>query len=106
MKSLGLPFPVTKGRRESRYVFHFLFLFHIVVFHGHLSTGQTVPAPGGKTIHGVVKSGSMPIPGAGVTATDTATKKQVTTSTDVDGSYSLHIPDDGRYTVRVQMPAF
>ena len=106
MKSLGLPFPVTKGRRESRYVFHFLFLFHIVVFHGHLSTGQTVPAPGGKTIHGVVKSGTMPIPGAGVTATDTATKKQVTTSTDVDGSYSLHIPDDGRYTVRVQMPAF
>ena len=106
MKSLDLPFPVNKGRHESRYVFHFLFLFHVVVFHGHLSTGQTATAPGGKTIHGVVKSGSMPIPGAGVIATDTATKKQVTASTDVDGSYSLHIPDDGRYTVRVQMPAF
>src|ERR1700691_2988947 len=106
MKSPSLPFPAAKGRRPARSVFHFLFLFHVVAFYGYLSTGQTVPATGGKTIHGVVKSGNMPIPGAGVTATDTVTKKQVTTSTDVDGSYSLHIPDDGRYIVRVQMPAF
>ena len=33
-------------------------------------------------------------------------KEQVSTSTDVDGSYWLRIPADGRYTVRVQMAAF
>ncbi len=33
-------------------------------------------------------------------------KQQVNTWTDVDGSYSLRIPADGRYTVRVQMAAF
>lgn len=48
----------------------------------------------------------MPIPGAGVSATNTSTKQQVNTSTDVDGSYSLRIPADGSYTVRVEMPAF
>ncbi|MGA9389776.1 MAG: carboxypeptidase-like regulatory domain-containing protein, partial [Candidatus Sulfotelmatobacter sp.] len=64
------------------------------------------PGVGGRTIHGVVKSGNMPIPGAGVSASDAATKEQVNTSTDVDGSYSLRIPSDGHYTVRVQMAAF
>jgi Carboxypeptidase regulatory-like domain/TonB dependent receptor-like, beta-barrel len=48
----------------------------------------------------------MAIPGAEVSATDVASKKEVHTSTDVDGTYSLHISDDGRYTVRVEMAAF
>ncbi len=106
MNSARFLVPIINGRRRPLFVFHFLFLFLVVVFHAYPSTGQTAPATGGRTIHGVVKSGNMPIPGAGVTATDTATQKQFTTSTDVDGSYSLHVPSDGRYTVRVQMPAF
>ncbi len=48
----------------------------------------------------------MPIPGAGVSATEVATKLQIGTSTDVEGSYSLRIPTDGRYMVRVEMSAF
>src|SRR5580658_8628784 len=59
-----------------------------------------------RSIHGVVKSGNMPIPGAGVSATNAATNEQVNAWTDVDGSYVLRIPADGKYSVRVQMAAF
>ena len=59
-----------------------------------------------RSIHGVVKSGNMPIPGAEVSATDATTKAVITTWTDVDGSYALHVPAEGKYTVRVEMAAF
>ena len=96
-----------KDSLRLEFAFQFLFLFQVVVFHPHLLRGQAVaPAAGGRTIHGVVKSGNMPIPGAGVSATNADTKEQLNTSTDVDGSYWLRIPADGRYTVRVQMAAF
>ncbi len=84
-------------------------LFYFVAFHSHLSCAQQVAqatAPAARTIHGIVKSGNMPIPGATVSATNAATKQQTDTSTDVEGSYSLRIRTDGSYTVRVQMPAF
>src|ERR1700723_1778546 len=107
MKDSDLRFPVVQGRMRSGFFFPFLFLFHVIVFNPHLLRGQTVtPAVGGRAIHGIVKSGNMPIPGAGVSATNAATKEQVNTSTDVDGSYSLKIPADGHYIVRVQMAAF
>ena len=48
----------------------------------------------------------MPIPGATISAMNAATKEQIYSSTDVDGSYSLRVPVDGQYTVRVQMAAF
>src|SRR3984885_2902929 len=100
-------FLVVKGNLRPEFFFPFVFLFHIAIFHPHLAQGQAVaPAVGGRTIHGIVKSGNVPIPGAGVSATNAASKQQVNTSTDVDGSYSLRIPADGRYTVRVEMPAF
>ncbi|MGA8149692.1 MAG: TonB-dependent receptor [Terriglobales bacterium] len=60
----------------------------------------------GGTIHGVVKSGNMPLPGATVTAANTLTGQKVTTSTDVDGSYSLQVASDGHYVIRAQMAAF
>src|ERR1039458_9084601 len=107
MRNSGPRFLVIKGRLRPEFVFPLLFLFHLVVFHPHLLRGQAVaPAAAGRTIHGVVKSGNMPIPGAGVSAANAATKEQVNTSTDVDGSYWLRIPADGHYTVRVQMAAF
>jgi hypothetical protein len=107
MKSSGLRILVIKGKFRPDFVFHFLFLFHFVVFHPHVLRGQAaVPTVGARTIHGVVKSENMPIPGAGVSATSAATKEQVNTSTDVDGSYSLRIPANGHYAVRVQMSAF
>ncbi len=111
MKSSGFRFLVMKGRTRPEFVFQFLFLLPIVVFHAPVLrsqvAGETVAAAaGGRSIHGVVKSGNMPIPGAGVSAANAATKEQFNTWTDVDGSYRLRIPADGRYTVRVQMAAF
>jgi hypothetical protein len=101
---------VIKGKLRPEFFFQILFLFHLVVFHPHSLLGQvpgeSVAAPGARTIHGVVKSGNMPIPGAGVSATNSTTKEQINTWTDVDGSYRLRIPADGSYTVRVQMAAF
>jgi trimeric autotransporter adhesin len=106
MRSSGLLFLVIKGRLRPGFVFPLLFLFHVAVVHPHLRGQAATPTVGARTIHGVVKSGNVPIPGAGVSAANAATKEQVSTWTDVDGSYWLRIPADGHYTVRVQMAAF
>jgi hypothetical protein len=60
----------------------------------------------GGLIHGLVKSGNMPLPGVTVTAINTLTGQKATGWTDVDGTYSLQVPTDGRYVVRTQMAAF
>ena len=67
---------------------------------------QTPPVTAAGNIHGLVKSGNMPLPGVTVTATNTLTGQKVTTWTDVDGNYFLDIPSNGRYVVRTQMAAF
>jgi trimeric autotransporter adhesin len=79
---------------------------------------QTSPAPqaapstsvvaqgGGGVIHGIVKSGNQPLPGVTITAANTLTGQKVSTSSDLDGSYILSVPSNGRYVVRAQMPAF
>jgi trimeric autotransporter adhesin len=64
---------------------------------------QSTPAG---TIVGVVKSGNMALPGVTVTATNTLTGQKTVAWTDVNGSYSLAVPADGRYVVRAQMAAF
>jgi hypothetical protein len=48
----------------------------------------------------------MPLPGATVTATNTLTGQKTTTWTNVDGTFSLDVPSNGRYVVRSQMAAF
>lgn len=65
---------------------------------------QASPSVG--TIHGVVKSGVMPIPGAAVSIAVASSAETISTWTDVDGSYSAAVPAYGTYTVRVQMVAF
>src|SRR6185312_3505080 len=75
------------------------------------STTQNTPAVPPKvitsgTIHGSVKSGSQYLPGATVTAANALTGQKVSTSTDLDGSYTLQVPSTGHYVVRAQMPAF
>src|SRR5579863_1215415 len=68
---------------------------------------QTQPAPPATgTIHGIVKSGNMPIPGAAVSISLASSSEKISTWTDVDGSYSVAVPADGSYTVRVEMIAF
>lgn len=68
----------------------------------------TPPAPTslGGSVRGAVKSGSFALPGVTVTATNTLTGQKVTTTTDVDGTFSFAIPADGRWVIRAQMPAF
>ncbi|MGA9667619.1 MAG: TonB-dependent receptor [Terracidiphilus sp.] len=69
---------------------------------------QTPPAPAvtGGTLHGVVKSGNIPLPGVTVTAQNTLTGKKYSTTTDMNGAWSMNIPQNGRYVVRTQFAAF
>ena len=57
-----------------------------------------LPAPG------VVKSGTLPIPGATVVATQG--DKKLTTTTDGNGAYSFADIPDGAWTVQVDMLGF
>jgi hypothetical protein len=66
----------------------------------------TQTAPAGGTIHGSVKSGTTPLPGVSITATNTLTGKKYSTTSDATGAYSLAIPQNGRYVVRTDFAAF
>ena len=57
---------------------------------GSAAAPQENVQPGGD-ISGVVKSGNLALPGVTVTAAHTLTGKKTVTSTDVDGSYFLHV---------------
>ncbi len=84
-------------------------LFCLCAFVTIHAEGQTAPslAKAG-TIHGIVKSGNIAIPGATVTITAAGASSTgaVKTWTDVDGSYSADVPAYGTYTVRLEMTAF
>ena len=58
------------------------------------------------TIRGTVKSGTVPLPGVAITATNTLTGKKYATTTDTNGSYAMTIPSTGRYVVRAELAAF
>ena len=78
---------------------------------GEPTTIQATPAPAalaasGGTITGTVKAGAVPLPGVGVTATNTLTGKKYATTTDVNGSFAMAIPRNGRYVVRAELAAF
>jgi hypothetical protein len=63
------------------------------------------PISGGK-LHGVVKSGLIPLPGVTVTAANTLTAKHYSTVSDISGAWSMTIPQNGRYVLRTQFAAF
>src|SRR5208337_752052 len=65
-----------------------------------------VPVQIGGRLHGVVKSGNIPLPGVTVTAQNTLTGKRYSTTTDITGTWSLTIPQNGRYVIRTQFAAF
>jgi hypothetical protein len=73
-----------------------------------VSTPQAVAAPAvaGGRLHGLVKSGNIPLPGVTVTAANTLTGKRYATTTDIAGAWSLNIPQNGRYVIRTQFAAF
>src|SRR5580700_7101613 len=89
MRISSLQVLIVQGGSRSKFVWHVLFAFHLVASPAHLLGGQATPpvsppVAAERTIRGTVKSGNMPIPGAGVSATNVATKLQMGTSTDVD----------------------
>ena len=63
-------------------------------------------AVAGGNLHGVAKSGNVPLPGVTVTAQNTLTGKRYSTTTDINGAWSLTIPQNGRYVIRTQFAAF
>jgi hypothetical protein len=64
------------------------------------------PSAAGGTIHGAVKNGNVPLPGVSVTASNSLTGKKYSTTTDITGSYTLVIPQNGRYVLRTDFAAF
>jgi len=67
--------------------------------------GSNGPQAGG-TIHGTVKSGTIPLPGVSITATNTLTGKKYSTASDARGNFSMTIPQNGRYVLRTELAAF
>lgn len=57
-------------------------------------------------LRGFVNSGSIPIPGAKVTAADPASGNKFVAWTDLDGSFTVQVPAAGHYAVTVDMPGF
>ncbi|MFY9854028.1 MAG: carboxypeptidase-like regulatory domain-containing protein, partial [Terracidiphilus sp.] len=64
------------------------------------------PAVAGGRLHGTVKSGNIPLPGVTVTAQNTLTGKRYSTTTDINGAWTLTIAQNGRYVIRTQFAAF
>jgi hypothetical protein len=58
------------------------------------------------TIQGIVQSAGSPLPGATVTASNSATNEKLTTSTDPNGQYQLKVATTGAFEIQVTMPAF
>ena len=63
-------------------------------------------AVAGGRIHGVVRSGNIPLPGVTVTAQNTLTGKRYSTTTDITGAWSLTILQNGRYVIHTEFAAF
>ncbi len=67
---------------------------------------RRLKAVAGGKLHGVVKSGNIPLPGVTVTAQNTLTGKRYSTTTDITGAWTMNIPQNGRYVIRTQFAAF
>src|SRR5690348_3481669 len=57
-------------------------------------------------VAGKIVSGGVPLPGVAVSTANSLTGKKVATTTDVDGSYTLPVPGNGRYVVRAELSGF
>src|SRR5437660_1026714 len=76
---------------------------------GQAGPSQAAPAAqvaAGGEISGTVKAGNTPLPGVSISATNTLTGQKALTSTDLDGSFKLTVPANGRYVVRAELAAF
>jgi hypothetical protein len=95
----------------GKLVFRFLLLSSALLAfdRAHAQSQPAQPQPSESaagTIHGIVTSGNMPIPGAAVSISPASSSQKISVWTDVVGSYSATVPSNGSYTVQVQMVAF
>jgi hypothetical protein len=60
----------------------------------------------GGEVKGTVRSGSTPLPGVSVLATNTLTGAKYATVTDAGGAFDLRIPANGRYVLHADLAAF
>jgi hypothetical protein len=67
---------------------------------------QSTPVASGGLVHGAVKAGNVPLPGVSIVATNTLTGQRYSTITDINGSYSMNIPVEGRYVIKAELAAF
>ncbi len=70
------------------------------------ASAQPVETAKGGRLHGVVKSGNVPLPGVTVTAQNSLTGKRYSTTSDITGAWSMTIPQNGRYVIHTQFAAF
>jgi len=103
-----MPQPAFRQRKRTasfakyKIVLAYLLLANVVLLSEQVAHSQSSEG----TIHGIVKSGNMPIPGVTVTATNESTKEKTTTWTNVDGTYLLRVHSFGRFVISAQMIAF
>ena len=71
-----------------------------------LSSAEAPAVAAGGRLHGIVKSGAIPLPGVTITAQNTLTGKRYSTTSDITGAWALTIPYNGRYVIRTQFAAF
>lgn len=57
-------------------------------------------------VAGKITSGGVALPGVSISAANSLTGKKVATTTDVDGSYTLAFPANGRYVLRAELAGF
>lgn len=105
MRTSGQNFSSPRFGRFRKYIIAF-FVTLAPTWSGISMAANAGPAPVQKGIFGWIKSGDIPLPGVSVSAANISTGQQLVTSTDVDGSYSLAVPDPGRYKVSAQLAAF
>src|ERR1039458_10301192 len=67
---------------------------------------ESEQVPSGGKLHGVVQSGNIPLPGVTVTAQNTATGKRYSTTTGINGAWSLNVPPDSHYEIRTEFAGF
>ncbi|MGH9521806.1 MAG: carboxypeptidase regulatory-like domain-containing protein [Terriglobales bacterium] len=71
---------------------------------------EAIPAEGSRDhtcdVAGKIVSGGVPLPGVAVSAANSLTGKKVSTTTNVDGSYTLAFPGNGRYVLRAELAGF
>src|SRR6185295_2653467 len=81
-------------------------LFVVGIFVMTITAMAQTLRSGNAVLQGFIRSRQVPLPGALVTAVDTAGSRPTTAITEVNGQYILKLPGSGKYHVTVEMTPF